>query len=75
MNEFSWRTCLWPEDEHPRPLCRHAWERDLRAAHDGQLPVAGGIDEQQWEAMLAMIGEPHCPCEEELRHLKRDHSA
>ncbi|MCB2211562.1 hypothetical protein KQI52_05565 [bacterium] len=71
MREFSWKTCLWPEDKHPMPLCRHVWERHLRAENDGELPVSSDVLDKQWDMIIAMQGNEDCPCARELDTLSR----
>lgn len=64
--KLSWKTCMWPEDKHPRPLCRHVWERTFRDDNEGALPFTQGKMEEQWEKVVALMGPEVCPCANEM---------
>ncbi|GBE29433.1 MAG TPA: hypothetical protein ENH10_01740 [Bacteroidetes bacterium] len=71
MNKFDWTTCLWPEDKHPMPLCRHAWERHLRQQNNGEMPLSEEMLDKQWDMILSLQGDEKCPCAKELELLVR----
>lgn len=75
MTHLNWTNCLWPEDDHPMPLCRHVWERHLREQNGGELPVSNGVLDKQWDLIMKLQGEEQCPCAEEIEELARGNDA
>jgi hypothetical protein len=75
MISFNWKTCIWPENEHPMPLCRHVWERHLREQNGGDMPLSQEMLDKQWDLILALQGTESCPCTDDLKAITQANSS